>query len=197
MIDKITKARTQLILNHPFYGSLILRMEMVETDQVPTFGTNGIRIFYNKQYADKLSLEEVMGVLAHEGHHVALLHNLRMGPRQPMPWNAACDLAINPHLKEAGFTLPAGHLDEKKFHNKSAEEIYDRLPTKYINFSGCGDIQKPTGENGRELTAEELKEVEFDQKIKITQAATTAKMAGKLPAGLERLVQDRKSTRLN
>lgn len=189
-MDKIQKARTNLVLSHPFYGSLILRMEVVETDKVPTFATDGIRIYYNKEFAETLSVDEIIGVLAHEGHHVALLHNLRMGPRQHMPWNAACDLAINPYLKQSGFTLPEGSLDEKKYHNMTAEQIYDKLPVRYVNFSGIGDVMRPTGRDGRELTAEEMKEIEFDQKINITQAATKAKMAGKLPAGLERLVQD-------
>jgi predicted metal-dependent peptidase len=49
-------------------------------------------------------------VVAHEVLHTALTHHARRGQRDAERWNIACDLAVNPLLLEAGFTLPASRL---------------------------------------------------------------------------------------
>lgn len=199
-MDKVTKSRAKLVLSYPFFGSLILRMDLIETKAVPTFGTDGRSIYYNADFADKLSVEEITGVLAHEGYHVALLHNLRIGNRQHNAWNAACDFAINPLLIEQGFKLPdniemkKGHslkiCNDEKYAGKSAEEIYELLPKVYVSFSGMGDVSQPKDGQGRPLIESEMKEIEFWQKTNIAKAAHIAKMAGKIPAGLDRLIKD-------
>jgi predicted metal-dependent peptidase len=129
---KLTRARTQLLLNQPFFGTLCLRLKLV-AGAVPTMATDGQRIAYDPAFADSLPPAELEAVLAHEVLHCALGHHCRRGQRDPRLWNEAADLAINPLLVANGFSLPAGALIDHAFDNLSAEEIYARL---FQNNSG-------------------------------------------------------------
>jgi predicted metal-dependent peptidase len=123
---KLTRARTQLLLNQPFFGTLCLRLKLV-SGVLPTMATDGRRIIYDAGFVDELKSAELEAVLAHEVMHCALGHHCRRGERDPALWNQAADLAINPILVSNGFTLPAGALLDPAFDNLSAEEIYARL----------------------------------------------------------------------
>jgi predicted metal-dependent peptidase len=123
---KLTRARTQLLLNQPFFGTLCLRLKLIE-GAVPTMATNGRLILYDPTFVESLQPAELEGVLAHEVMHCALAHHCRRGQRDPRLWNQAADFAINPLLVANGFTLPAGALIDPAYDNLSAEEIYARL----------------------------------------------------------------------
>jgi predicted metal-dependent peptidase len=123
---KLTRARTQLILGQPFFGSLCLRLKLA-SGAVPTMATNGRQIVYNPDFVESLKPAELQAVLAHEVMHVALAHHCRRGNRDHKTWNEAADLAINPILIGNGFTLPADALVDPSFAGLSAEEIYSRL----------------------------------------------------------------------
>jgi predicted metal-dependent peptidase len=128
-VQKLTRARVQLILMQPFFGTLSLRLKLIPGD-LPTMATDGSRIVYNPAFVDQLKPAELEGTLAHEVMHCALGHQCRRGTRDPGLWNEAADLAINPILTANGFTLPAGALIDSAFANLSAEEIYARLLRK-------------------------------------------------------------------
>ena len=123
---KLTRARTQLLLNQPSFGTLCLRLKLV-AGELPTMATDGRRIVYDPAFVDELAPAELEAVLAREILHCALGHHCRGGVRDPRLWNEAADLAINPTLIGNGFTLPAGALLDDAFDNLSAEEIYARL----------------------------------------------------------------------
>ena len=126
MAQKLTRARVQILLTQPFFGTLCLRLKTVPGN-LPTMATDGSRIVYNPAFVDQLKPAELEGVLAHEVLHCAVGHHCRRGDRDPELWNEAADLAINPILLGNGFTLPAGALLDPAFNNLSAEEIYARL----------------------------------------------------------------------
>jgi len=123
--QKLTKARTQLLLNQPFFGTLCVRLKPVP-GPVPTMATNGRLILYNPEFVEGLTAAELEAVVAHETLHCALGHHCRRGERDPELWNEAADLAINPILVANKFTLPAGALLDLAYENLSAEEIYAR-----------------------------------------------------------------------
>lgn len=123
---KLTRARTQLLLNQPFFGTLCLRLKLMK-GAVQTMATDGRRILYDPAFVNSLKPAELEAVLAHEVLHCALAHHCRRGQRDPRVWNEAADLAINPLLVANGFSLPAGALIDADFDNLSAEEIYARL----------------------------------------------------------------------
>jgi predicted metal-dependent peptidase len=124
---RLTKARTALLLDHPFFGALLFRLAFCETSSVATMATDGVSLFYNPRFAEELPPGELVGVLAHEVMHPALHHDSRRGDRDPKRWNAACDYAINPLLVEAGLQLPQDGLLDARFAGMSAEQIYNLL----------------------------------------------------------------------
>jgi len=89
--------------------------------------TDGVSLFCNPNFVEKLSAAELKGILAHEVMHPALQHHTRRDGRDLGRWNRACDYAINPMLIEAGLTLPSGVLSDPRFNGMSAEEIYNHL----------------------------------------------------------------------
>ncbi len=146
--QKLTRARTQLLLNQPFFGTLCLRLKLV-SGSVPTMATDGRRIAFNPAFVDELKPAELEATLAHEVMHCALGHHCRRGERDPRLWNEAADLAINPILVGNGFTLPTGALIDSSFSDLSAEEIYARLLRDKNDQSDSGSKQTPQqGGNG-------------------------------------------------
>ena len=190
--DLFTRARANLVLAHPFFGALALRIKPIEDSTIETANTDGSVIRYNPDFVNKLSLAKCTGLIAHEIMHPAMLHHTRMGAREHSRWNMACDYAINPILVNAGFDLPDGALINHAWADKSAEEIYELLPPGsgqgQSDPGNCGAVFRASGKGGKQPSNSELAEQEAEWKITLSQAAHMAKQAGKLPAGLERLI---------
>jgi predicted metal-dependent peptidase len=123
--ERIRKARTALLLDHPFFGSLLFRLKSEEDRVIPTMATNGVVLRYNPAFVDTLNAATLAGVLAHEVMHPALKHHTRRAKRDPRRWNEACDYAINPLLLDAGLSLPDDVLVDPRFRGMSAEQIYN------------------------------------------------------------------------
>jgi predicted metal-dependent peptidase len=129
-VVRIQKARTALLLDHPFFGTLLFRLGARARSSIATMATDGVSLYFNPEFVEKLSSAELIGTLAHEVMHPALQHHIRRAGRSPKRWNMACDYAINPMLLDAGLTLPKDVLCEARFRGMSAEEIYNRLETE-------------------------------------------------------------------
>ena len=115
--EKIIKARINLILKSPFFGSLIMHLKSEVDDTCETIWTDGSRIGYNEKFVDNLTSNELTGVLAHEVMHCALQHMTRRESRDPIIWNMAGDYAINLIvIKE--FILPKERLLDDKYSDK-------------------------------------------------------------------------------
>lgn len=127
---KLRKARSQLIHNHPFYGTLAMYLILTERSNQSdgaAFSTNGKNLFYKSHFVEECTMNELIGCIAHEVMHCCLQHHIRRKHRDIKQWNIACDYAINPILISAGFVLPKDVLIEPTFTGMSAEEIYARL----------------------------------------------------------------------
>jgi predicted metal-dependent peptidase len=122
---RIRKARTALLLDHPFFGSLLFHLKSEENRSIPTMATNGVLLYYNPAFVASLNAATLAGVLAHEVMHPALQHHTRRAKRDPRRWNEACDYAINPLLLDAGLSLPDDVLVNSHFRGFSAEQIYN------------------------------------------------------------------------
>ncbi len=126
---KLAMARTRLVLDKPFLGALVLRLPLQAANPswCATTATDARRLYYNRDYIDALSTEEVQFVVAHEALHCALGHFARRGHRVKRRWDLACDFAINPLLLADGLKPPPNALVLDLFDNMSAEEIYPCL----------------------------------------------------------------------
>ena len=69
---RIQKARTSLILDHPFFGSLLFRLKGRECRSIQTMATDGVSLFYNPDFVETLNAATLAGTLAHEVMHPAL-----------------------------------------------------------------------------------------------------------------------------
>ena len=133
---RIQKARTALLLDHPFFGSLLFRLNGRECQSIATMATDGVSLYYNPEFVETLNSATLCGVLAHEVLHPGLHHHVRRSGRNPRRWNEACDYAINPLLLDDGLSLPEGVLVDNRFRGMSAEQIYNILETESEPPSG-------------------------------------------------------------
>lgn len=182
---KLQKAKIRLLQSQPFFATLVMSMLFQEDPRVQTAQTNGKVILYSPDYFDELTVEEIAGVLAHEVLHITLLHHCRTAGRDLGRWNQACDYAINPVLIKAGLELPEGARIDPAFEDHTAEHIYTLLPVPPEEDEpapGIGDVTPPPAEQSS-------KEHELWVKNTVRSALLAAKLRGKLPAGLDRLVQ--------
>jgi predicted metal-dependent peptidase len=134
-VVRIQKARTTLLLDHPFFGTLLFRLGAQARSSIATMATDGVSLYFNPQFVETLSAAEIAGTLAHEVMHPALQHHTRRGGRNPRRWNMACDYAINPMLVDAGLMLPKDVLLDNRFRGMSAERIYNLLEGEEQNQS--------------------------------------------------------------
>ena len=190
-----------------------------------TMATDGKFIYWHPECVERWNNEELKFALAHEGFHPGFLHHLREGDRDHEMWNQAGDFAINPILKAAGLTPPKGVLLNPNWDDHSAEWIYDQLkknakkkpgkgqgngqgqgqgqPGQPGDQPGMGDewniggFIKPTGENGKEMTTNEVRVEEQRWIQEFIQAANVAKAIGKLPAGIERMLGEMTDPKIN
>lgn len=123
---KLAAARTRLVLDKPFLGALALRLPMVAAD--PSWclnaATDARKFYYNRDYINALSLQQVQFVLAHEALHCALSHFARRQHRDKHRWDVACDFAINPLLINDGLVPVPEALTLPQYDGLTAEEIY-------------------------------------------------------------------------
>jgi len=126
--NKLTKARTQLILDKPFLGNLVLRLPMKAAGSwCKTSATDAKFFYYNPSFIDILSNDQTKFVLIHEALHCALTHFARRGNRTKHKWDLACDFAINPLLVTEGFIPPINVPVFHKYKGMIAEEIYPMI----------------------------------------------------------------------
>lgn len=126
---RLTRARSQLVTNpaYAFFGTLALSLRLVEAPEVETMAVDGESLFYCPAFVESLSEAHLLGVVAHEVMHLATLHHVRRGGRDPEEWNRACDFAINPGILAAGLSLPSWVLRSAEFEGQGAEAIYAEL----------------------------------------------------------------------
>lgn len=136
--QQFSRLRTQLLLQHPFFGQLAMELIPVPDDSVGTACTDGVKLWYSPKFLFSLPDPEQLGVVAHEVMHPALLHTFRRGGRDNDQWNDAADYAINPLLIDAGIHLPAGVLYDPQYFGMSAEQIYSMRAA-----NGLGQKQPP------------------------------------------------------
>lgn len=201
--QKLVKARANLVMGHPFFGTLALRLKMIEDPSIKTAACDGTSIRYNPTFVSNLPLSKVQGLIAHEVMHPAFLHHTRRGSRDMKKWNRACDYSINTILQNAGFDLPEGGCIDPAYAGMTAEHIYTLLPDEPddSNGDGGGDGQgndpggdggvsdSPNSQNGGGSQSQHNHE-EAEWKVAVAQAAHVAKQTGHLPGDIERMMEE-------
>ena len=194
--DAFSKARSDLLLDHFFFGRLAMFLAPKQDTSMPTLAVDGKNIFYNPEFFLNLRPDLRKSAVAHEVMHCVLEHTTRRKGRSPRRWNMAADFAINPMLKDSGMTLGQEWLFNPAYFGMSSEEIYNLLPED----SGAGDNPGAGGGKGDPLcdvrdaptngSDAELTSNKQEWAINVAQAAYEAKQRGTLPACIERFVDD-------
>lgn len=192
---RLAKARTSLVLEHPFIGSIALGMPMHLSYDIPTAATNGKRVLFNPEFIDGLTDDELKFLVAHECFHPMLEHNFRRNSRDAHRWNMAGDYVINKLLTDEGIgKMPSmGLLDDHIYQSGggTSDGIYNILPDNGDGNGSGGSGGQPLDDcEDAEGTPAEKSQQSAEWRIKVAQAAQAAKMMGKLSAGLARLVDE-------
>ena len=169
---KISAARTQLILDKPFLGALVLRLPIVEADPswCKTSFTDMKKLYLNANYIGELKIPETQFVLAHEALHCALSHFSRRMHRIKHRWDLACDYAINPMLVREGLKPPPSVMIMWAYEGMTAEEIYPLLQDNENNAENelGQDNNQGDSEQGEQSNQGENKKTQT-QKLNSTQ----------------------------
>lgn len=200
---KISRAIVWLTIHDPVFACILMQMrrtrlspeEAAEFERVRgfpmTIATDGVAIFYNPDFVDKLQAQELVGVLVHEAMHVMMKHNLRREKRDISLWNIACDYAVNRHIVSSGYKLPGDALISGEYRDMSAEAIYARLAEKKsCDATDAPDYSSTPGAviDHPQTNVKSVQELE-DRADRLIQAAyQAAKSSGSIPKFIERMV---------
>jgi len=215
VVDKLITARVGLLLRHPFFGNMATRLQLIDaSDWCSTLATDGRRFYYNVGFVDKLTPKQAEFGFAHEVLHNVFDHMGRRNGRDPQLSNIAADFAVNQILKDERIGEVPDWIkifQDSKYRGMSYEEIYDDIYEKAekIDISKLGELldehldEEGDGEGGGDedgdkegkgkgrpkLSAEEKKQIRDEIKEAMVAAAQSAG-AGRVPAGVARLIKD-------
>lgn len=205
VFDSLVRSRIQMLMTFPFFGILALNLQLIEDKKIPTAGTDGKVFLYNPEYIKKLSEAERNFIVVHEVLHPALKHLWRRKDRQPLPWNCACDYAINSIIMEyaqlnnqtQNIKMPANGLIDKKYDGMSAEEIYDTFEKITMAKMGKGEgdgsghnvlDDHSVWEDATGGAEGEVEAADWEGKLVAAYESAESKQCGKMPSGLKRIL---------
>lgn len=152
--ERISKTIINVMDKLPFYSELMMRSKILtfppEAKHNPNYcpsmavAIDG-NIYYDEEFVKQLTDEELMFVIMHESLHKAYLHLHRIGKRDPLTWNIACDIFVDHQVKH---------------ELMGRQGIRAKVPGKRIIADRYGDIELPALgvkiENAHEKTVEQL-----------------------------------------
>ena len=213
IVEKLTTARIGLLLRHPFFGNMATRMKLIDASEwCSTLATDGRNFYYSNEFVNELTPKQCEFGFAHEVLHNVFDHLGRRDSRIPELSNIAADYAVNQILKDERIGEVPDWIkifQDNKYRGWSYEQIYDDLYDKAdkIDLSDLGELldEHLDGEGNGEgsgggdkdgdkegkgrpkLTAEEKKAIKDEIKEAMVAAAQAAG-AGKVPAGVARMI---------
>src|ERR1019366_4922692 len=122
--DTVSKTRTRLLADHPWFGYLSMKLDPQESKEIKTSRTDGSSLKINFEHFESLTQAERETVFAQQIFHCAMRHPYRIGSRDLKLWNEACDAVANIALAESGFQLPNDIHVDNRWKDKAAEEVY-------------------------------------------------------------------------
>ena len=222
IIDKLTTARVGLLLKAPFFGNMATRMQLIDASEwCPTAATNGRNFYYNVDFVKKLSVKKLEFLFGHEICHCVFDHFGRVGSRDRQLSNIAQDFAVNQILVDERIGEKITEVKicyDPKYRGMAWEEIYDELYEKaekipmdqlmkqlgdlldeHINEDGNSPGKEGEGKDGKGapgMSKEEAQAIRDEIKEAMIQSAAAAG-AGKVPAGIQRMIKDMTEPKIN
>jgi predicted metal-dependent peptidase len=190
-----------------FLCNLLFSMNIIWDEKHPsrTAATNGINLILVPSFFEKLDVDTITTVLAHETWHVAFKHMLRCETRNPLIWNMAADYVINLFLRDNNYIIPSTWLCDEQFRDMNSVQVYDELMKmanklpQYTSFGEAGSgadmdapgsgQSDPNDPNGQPKSGMGAAGVEAAIDAAIAKACAAAKQSsegfGNLPGEIE------------
>lgn len=139
---RILLSRMRILMNHGFYGLLLMHMRFALDPSIDTAATDGMKIYFSPDFMEEISDSELDFVLMHEIMHIALCHCFRGLEYDQHLFNIACDIVVNSNilysnnmdiksitLSKYGVSMNKTPLNDDGY-KYTAEEVYDMLVNK-------------------------------------------------------------------
>ena len=146
---RVSDCVSALLRDHPFFGSLALRLPIRADHTRATLASDGHEIRYSPTWVAETEADLIKTAIARVVLACALKHHTRRDARDPERWQLASQLVTHGMVRDAGFKL---HPDAETWDGISIEQAYDRLPEPDEDADSPGtppppDIQNqdPTG----------------------------------------------------
>jgi len=185
--EKIERAKSKLMLENPYFGTLVTSLALRQNNNIASISPLGDVMEYNSEYLEVLTVDEVTTLLANAAMHQALFHEQRGEGKVGSVWQLASDYAINDLLMENGFSMPPLANYSSRFERLYAEEIYTILVNEL-------DIEEPEPQEEQEkeewqeqnIPEEILAQEEYE--LLLEQLNVKLEKQGELPKGIERFI---------
>ena len=136
---RILLSRMRILMNHGFYGLLLMHMRFALDSSIDTAATDGMKIYFSPDFMEEISDSELDFVLI---MHVALCHCFRGLEHDQQLFNIACDIVVNSNIlysnnmdvksitiSKYGVSMNKTPLNDDGY-KYTAEEVYDMLVNK-------------------------------------------------------------------
>ena len=225
--QRVQKAHIAL-MNDPKYalysGIFMMGRTSVLDQGCPTAYTDGVNVRYGRKFVDKLSDNDLRGLILHENLHKAFRHLTvweDLYKQDPKKANMACDYVINLMIYDSDpegkfVSLPEGGLLDEQYRGLDAGTVFRMLKQNKGGGKGKGKSEKgnddgtQSGDDGddeeeggfdehgwdeaRELSKEEKDKIAHDIDQALRQGAL---LAGKLGANVPREIADILESKVN
>lgn len=199
--QRVQRAHVAL-MNDPrycLYSGIFMVGSVAVEDNVPTAYTNGRDVKYGRKFVDKLTDEELRGLILHENLHKAFRHLTtwqELWKEDARRANMACDYVINLMIHDSDpeckfVKLPEGGCFDEKYRGMDAGTVFRLLQNTSGGSGGSGGEGEPMDEHdwsgAEELSAEEKRELvnEIDQALRQGKI-----LAGKMNGNVPREIAD-------
>ena len=159
-LKRLVLSRLRILMNHGFYGLLLMHLILSVDEETETAYTDGDRIVFGTDFMDDLNDNELDFVMMHEILHVVLRHCTRGQKLNNKLYNIAADIVVNSNilksndmdlnsitLKKYGESMHIAP-DKKEGYLYTAEEVYKMLLKKHglkNSYSSLDDSSKNSG----------------------------------------------------
>lgn len=163
----------------PLIFGLMYPVEHICTMNIPTAATDGKRYYWNPKFVLKQSRIGLRIICAHEAWHAIYMHPQRRGSRLPKLWNIAVDYIVNGTVMDdfkARKMDPSDNFTKHLGRFMTLPQYAEMLKNPFAKVKGFDDIdpakdsmpqetELPSPNEDRELTPEEIKELERREKV--------------------------------
>lgn len=206
MADKLTEVKTAMLLHQPFFAAIMLDYMKLQVGKFPeifgnrtaTAATDGKNVWFDEDFFESLTLPERVFVLCHEIGHSIWAHMARAKGYEDCGfdgeafdhgrWNRAGDYVINDMLVRSGVgKMPnCGLHDPSKYSaDMMADNVYRLLKDDPEDGEGPGHGDGGSLDHHIPANAQAT---DAEMKRVVATASEAAKAQGKMPADLQRIV---------